>query len=270
MMEDRNGNSEVASATADETQRPRKYAFLMCADDESQINPVPMVIDFNHAKDTAKVSRTSPEDGITGTPMYIARTLEDQSPNLPATGDALVRPVPSPHSNYSNEFKERLARFAGPSDRLSLFREDLSATTPWQHELYHDVESVFWMIYVWLFFAVPSNDPGPSPLAPMVIWRQLVSRRSAIVVSPPATDTYHPVYNRFHPLIRSLTHYLNVDPYWFEPGTPRRDPEYVLECFQRIIHAFLVKNWNQDFLKTDKSDQDREVQPDYWTSPSSQ
>ncbi|KAJ8515929.1 hypothetical protein ONZ45_g6726 [Pleurotus djamor] len=261
----------------------RKYAFVKSSLDDDE--PMALLIDFNHATvvdATRSVSSDTPTEiaveflisislhtrsniASQGTPIFMARAI--QARKQLAFETAIFPSIPALDSMLDNDLRDRVERFAPCQDQFSFptdHKGDPSYGVPstWRHELYHDAESVFWLLFYWIFFAVPSTheeDPEPASFATWVsLSTNHADSRTQLVYSIPRT-LCHPGYEGLRSLLISLASYLKVDLYWLDEHNPRRDPEYIHECFQRTIFAFLKENWNKPFMVTKKSSVDRRV-----------
>ncbi|KAJ8522828.1 hypothetical protein ONZ45_g657 [Pleurotus djamor] len=225
---------------------PRTYAFVGYSLDAANKKPSSLIIDFNRAA------------------------------NCNPTPDASTES--SKEVTYERQYPERKQRFLKCQDMV-LKEEKHHGVL--KHELYHDAESIFWLIFVWILFADPEPDSVasdsvaaiPPPTESTAIstaiarstWSNLISPladgRVNLVLNPPS-DLCHPQYKDLFPLIQDLCGFLLTDPYWFKDSAPRNHPEYMHESLQRIIYSFLQTNWNADFMLRRKLGIDRQVEVD--------
>lgn len=184
--------------------------------------------------------------------MFIARGIQNKSPMpLQPFDECVSKPVPEPHNSYKHEFPERCNRLR--DCRVRLFFEadangkpqhDILADT-WRHQLHHDAESIYWIIFYWILLATPSTkkkDKGNTASnldkgIPTAVWTSLASAESRnSLVLDPNSKAFHPSYAGLFSLIQALSFHIRYDRYWLPVNDPRQDPEYIHECFQRIIH----------------------------------
>ncbi|KAH6904002.1 hypothetical protein BKA70DRAFT_1194062 [Coprinopsis sp. MPI-PUGE-AT-0042] len=276
--------NEPPSAAANEGES-QKYSFVASllgkSADPSETSA--LLIDFNYSEHRQGKQRTADHVAErTGTPMFMARAIQAGSP-IPI-GDSVVLPkMPQAHPSYSERFPERCQQFSTVASEV-LESDDprfLEATfLNFRHELYHEAESIFWVMFYWILLAKPASLPQPPPqsgssgacdLVPLYIWAELLTaggRNNVIVGGATFSATnLHWAYGKLSTLIASLSKYLKVDPYWFEPTSSRSNPEFVHECFQREILNFLFKHVDEPFMTLKKSKTARVVDEES-TTPS--
>ncbi|KAJ2919048.1 hypothetical protein MD484_g1312, partial [Candolleomyces efflorescens] len=66
-------------------------------------------------------------------------------------------------------------------------------------------------------------------------------------------------YRSLFRLIGNLCRYIEHDPHWLPIDNPRQDPEYIHECFQRLIFDFVMNHWDDPFMTLEKSHTHRNV-----------
>jgi hypothetical protein len=191
--------------------------------------------------------------------------------------------MPQPPEPYANRFPERCQQFLDCQATRStdiLRRTDPhcspgSFTLPtFRHELYHDAESIFWVMFYWVLLVKPAasaTDSMADSRVPFLTWAEMQTSEGKDCIIGRAhrflAKNLHPSYSGLAPLIASLLKYLKVDPFWFDPRSSRSHPEFVHECFQREILKFLVENIDKPFMICKKSKTSRAI-PGGSTTPS--
>ncbi|KAJ2922441.1 hypothetical protein H1R20_g14655, partial [Candolleomyces eurysporus] len=224
----------------------------------------------------------------TGTLVFIARTIQKGGPlDPPSRGYVWLDSIPECPERYAHQHPDRSQKFAVvPDKKLTVSPSSAKDRThPWRHQLHHDAESIFWVVVYWAILAKPAKSdmamtpaqqnktttqlpapPGPAwtpvfppsersdeEFIPPSIWSALTENWESRdeLLSTFRRRALHPSYQSLHPLIRELASYLTTDPYWFgkyNPDDPRTDPEYIHECFQRLILQFVDNNFNKSFM----------------------
>ncbi|KAG8961125.1 hypothetical protein FRC00_013191 [Tulasnella sp. 408] len=241
-----NDTAEVRSTTAQECKKPPVFARYFLGESDNPHETSALLIDFNHAEILDEKN-----DGGRGTAVFIARAVQRGEaveftqwfpPATPAS------PVP-----YAANYPERLEQFKpkkfGPVAKSS----DDSKGRVWRHELDHDVESVFWLIFYWALSARPKEHPNE--LINVTTWNSLIGaageREALIDILSNKRDLPGTVHSAFSPLmdlIRSLAGVLRLDRYWLNDSDPINHPEYIVEVFQRLILQFILDNRGKDFM----------------------
>ncbi|EAU85832.2 other/FunK1 protein kinase [Coprinopsis cinerea okayama7 len=225
-----------------------------------------LLIDFNYSEIVPEDESTG---GHAGTPMFMARAVQNGEPiKLEPYHTVTLVPIPSSAhlGTYEKNFPDRISRFRELDRKENIEANEVGEPTheillPWRQRLYHDAESVYWLMYYWGLLAKPSTsikekgaedfDPG----IPANIWTELHAGRKTL--SAHANDTFHPSYSPLLDLFVQMRAYLLTDPHWFPHDSPRAEPDYIHECFQRLILRFLKDNVDKPFMELKKSDHER-------------
>jgi hypothetical protein len=122
-----------------------------------------------------------------------------------------------------------------------------------QHLLYYDAESTFWLLLWWCILAQPAEGISSSVIA-YTLW-------SAIVAEPDGRDKnfikefpsycLDPSYSGLVTLLDDMSLHLQGD-LNFSKIKERKEPEYMHEAFQRLILNFLVTNEGESFVDLKK------------------
>ncbi|EFI26873.1 other/FunK1 protein kinase [Coprinopsis cinerea okayama7 len=182
-------------------------------------------------------------------------------------------PLSAHLASYEKTFPDRVSMFSGlvgrdigldPSQRWKLNREPpYPIHGPWRHRLYHDAESVYWLMVFWALFAKPSVEVEGTPehegYIPQYCWIEFCSGRKHNWPDGCKEEDIHPAYRPFYALLREMQRYLYVDPHWFPRDSPISRPEFLHECFQRVILSFLMSHSEEEFMTLEKSDEDRAI-----------
>ena len=193
----------------------------------------------------------SPLISLHGLPCLSADALQLYSELLPRR----LQKFPQPLKNQAPYF------VMIPKD-MDRDREKLRSL-PWTQELYHDGESVFWLLVWWAVHLRPFS-PSPTRSSPSKIYSYIFRCLTNI---DPATGMdarewflqelvkgrswLDPKYQELEPLFRQMAIQLRGDLYWAET-VEMKDPEFLHEALQRIIFNFLVKNREEPFMKLKK------------------
>lgn len=89
----------------------------------------------------------------------MATSLEKGAPQLlPQSAIAVTTPaIPEPHPLYKEKHPERCKRFSD-WEKPRIFELGAKPTHQvFRHRLYHEAESVFWLILYWVMFAQPEE-----------------------------------------------------------------------------------------------------------------
>ena len=209
-----------------------------------------------------------------GTSIFIARSEPAGHP-LATYGPLLGLPCLSADALqvYSELLPGRLQKFPQPPKNQAMYfvtiPEDINTdmeelrSLPWTHELYHDGESVFWLLVWWAIHLRPCPPPqtrGPPSKIGSYIF-------SSLTTIDPATGTdmrddflsglkkrrswLDPEYQALEPLFQQMATQLTGDLYWAGHGgsAEMKDPEFLHEALQRIIFNFLMENHTKPFMK---------------------
>jgi hypothetical protein len=188
-----------------------------------------------------------------GTPVFIARAVQAGNA-VPLSGALIVPTVPNSPELYALNHPDRIKKFPPGGVELVIRTSMHSNSRQWRHELNHDAESVFWLLFFWVVGAPPMGCP-PEAINPTT-WTNLtdsvqshISLIKALSAGEINKGTTHSVYQPVQPLLIALAAILVVDRFWLEESDTRNDPEYVCEAFQRLILQFLLDNHNEAFLR---------------------
>jgi hypothetical protein len=200
-----------------------------------------------------------------GTPVFIARAVQLRGPVPPH--EVIVVPavpaVPISPKPYATCHPDRIRKFPSQG-RLFL---DIPEDTPkiqWRHELNHDTESVFWLLFYWLVSAQPENA-GEQEIG-HDIWTGLTGNvwaRVRLLRGGTLVGATHSVYEPLRHLLDRLAWILDVDRNWLKsikPSDPRGHPEYVNEAFQRLILQFIVEHQTDEFMHRQVSPRPRRIE----------
>jgi len=140
---------------------------------------------------------------------------------------------------------------------------------PWRHELDHDAESVFWLIYYWALCVQPEGYPKQD--IPDDLWGGVTgSVGSRIRILGAIAGRFYPdhgthsLYAPLWPLIEQLAAILLVDGYWLDNSEPRRNLGYITEAFQRLILDFVLKHHFHVMQSHEKPSRSREKNPEWY------
>ncbi|RXW18642.1 hypothetical protein EST38_g7205 [Candolleomyces aberdarensis] len=280
-------STEVLTDASLEAQerKPSFIKFLLNNSDDPQETST-LVIDFNCSEDLKGRERTAEDaaDRI-GTPIFIARAVELGGP-VPLGYATILKAIPGCSVvSYVNRFPERIKKFEGVTSRIFDPQKPLHPH-PWRRQLHHEAESIFWVVVYWAILAKPAktdvamtpaqqnktttqlptppdpvwtpvllpSEPSHKEFIPLSTWSSLVGgweARTTFLYGMYRGGGLHPNYKALLTLIQELASYLTTDPYWFgnyNPNDPRTDPEYIHECFQRLILEFVDDNFNKSFM----------------------
>ncbi|KAG8934077.1 hypothetical protein FRC01_005238 [Tulasnella sp. 417] len=228
-----------------------------------------LLIDFNNAEIPERWS-DGKRVGRTGTAVFIARAVQLGCAMTFPSG--IRSPTPESPCPYSKTYPERLEKFKPEEERdvvPRIFPEPSndSDTRVWRHELDHDVESVFWLIFYWALTAQPKEDPNE--LMDPGVWGSLVGkvedRHRFILGLATEGDQSGPLHSAFQPLmklIRKLAAVLRLDRHWLDNSHQINDPEYIVEVFHRLILQFILDNRGKVFMGIEVDRERRSIQKD--------
>ncbi|KAG8984507.1 hypothetical protein FRB90_005265 [Tulasnella sp. 427] len=212
-----------------------------------------LVIDLNYPElpeqkgDQARFRRT-------GTPVFIPRAAQKlASLNFPERGLRLDPMPDSPTPLYASAHPERLQKFRPGGSRYII--SPSSSKCAWTHELDHDVESVFWLIFYWAMSSQPKNHPNDfvNPGYWALLNGSADARQSLIKALVDRDDIAEgAVHSAFEPLlglIGPLAAVLRLDRHWLKETDIENDTEYIVEAFQRLILQFAIKYRDEPFVK---------------------
>jgi len=202
-----------------------------------------------------------------GTPIFMARsvvmggphTLEAHGYGLPRLSQRALEVYPQP----------RLQQFPQPPKHqapcLLLVDPEPNPHSPWTHKLYHDAESVFWLLVWWAIHLRPVSSP-PTKIKskifgyltnidlenrddPRTMFLQLLDKGSSWL---------DPGYQELEPLFKQMAIQLKGDLYWAK-SPEMTDPEFLHEALQRLIFDFLMRNKEAHFMTLEKDPEHREI-----------
>ncbi|EFI26846.1 other/FunK1 protein kinase [Coprinopsis cinerea okayama7 len=263
------GEGGEKDETGEQNKNKHRYCFvrrlLGKSDDPKETST--LLIDFNHSE-VLSLPRKPVRGERTGTPGFMARAVHRGEPlHLDPRFTFEFIAIPNPPETYKNLFPGRLARFS-LCDTDESFEADEKGNpphdvAPWRHQLYHDAESIFWLVHYWALMAMPSTNAYPKRsmrdediCIPNDVWTGLLTARKRL---PDDRSVFHPSYRDLFPLLKDMYSYMKFDPHWLPQSSPRAQPDYIHECFQRIILNFLQNNWDQPFMSLKKSVNPRSV-----------
>lgn len=134
------------------------------------------------------------------------------------------------------------------------------AEREWRHELYHDAESIFWIIFYW--FMVSNPEHGDKPATEQISpdsWfsfkdtdgcgkRDLLLSNLSSVADIENTRTIHSKFSPAFLLLQTLAHAVYPGPYYLPDNDSRTRPDFIPELFQREILNFIIANKDQEFM----------------------
>jgi serine/threonine protein kinase len=231
-----------------------------------------LLIDFEHGTHHEK---PSPLESA-GTPLFQARATLYLAPLDPVKILAPGMPdlIPEARQRYQEVWPERLKRFP-PDENDHQFKATPEGNKrEWYHELYHDVESVFWIFFVWAVELRPDNKSEATKI-PKALWGTLVSTTARSNIIFDAMNTrgekwLDPTYAPLEGLLREMASHLISDLHWVSKEQPSQmaDPSYLREVFQRCILNFLFKNRGQPFMHQERHRDNRKVEKSAFSSSS--
>ncbi|KAJ8469093.1 hypothetical protein ONZ45_g17007 [Pleurotus djamor] len=221
-----------------------------------------LIIDLNRAEIAGSKSKDGPH---TGTPIFTARAIEKGEPLELTYQDGVILsgtfyPSPTAPHIYNEQHEKRSTDFPEiPRAAVTKKFGTAKAGTDWDRTLYHEAESIFWILVYWALHVQPDGR-NDHPLTNSQ-WEQLHGDwevRDGLVASyaksPNAVRRQlHPTFAPLGDLIHRLACLLKEDYYWVDQGSVRAHAEYVHESFQRLILGFLLENKTADFMNTQAS-----------------
>jgi hypothetical protein len=199
-----------------------------------------------------------------GTPVFIARAVQLRGPVPPH--QVIVVPavpaVPISPEHYTTCHPDRIRTFPDQGMEVLQIPEE-APDIQWRHELNHDTESVFWLLFYWLVSAQPENA-GEQEIGHGIwtgltgnIWDRVRLLHGTLV------GATHSVYEPLRHLLDRLARILDVDRNWLKwikPSDPRGHPAYVNEAFQRLILQFIVEHQTDEFMHRQVSPRPRSIE----------
>lgn len=174
-------------------------------------------------------------------------------PDVPAASKTLSE-------KYRRILKDRVERFSGAKRNAFLLEDiDHNALPGWRHQLYHDAESLFWLLVYWAVQALPDDcDADKITQVPDGLWGNFIrqdghdTRDTLFKYGKLATGLIHPGFSRLGPLLLELWKHVDSDRYWAPRDAPHSDPEFLVEAMERIIISFLIDEQNTHILHVKK------------------
>jgi hypothetical protein len=177
----------------------------------------------------------------------MARSVQLGRAVLPHVNLLHIPEVPMIAGLYETCHPDRIKKFPYRQREASFISTD--GNPQWRHELDHDTESVFWVLFYWLVGAQPENE-DKEPIATN-IWAGLTGSVDARIhfLQGHLTGITHSVYRPLWPLLNKFASILNADRHWIESSDPRSDPGYYNEAFQRLILQFILEHRDEKFMQ---------------------
>jgi len=233
-----------------------------------------------------------------GTPIFMARSVVAGRHLLPSTcipcGGRLhgyLRNLPRLSDDallaYKTHLLDRLQSFPQPTadqDGVALVipsSVDVSVDglrrLPWTHELWHDAESVFWLLVWWaIHLRTPrdktnSNDPSKidqgifGDLVRVDLAMGVDRRKNFMATLADGEHWLDPAYRELEPLFLQMVTRLDGDLYWAKYGGCKymEDPEFLHEALRRIIFNFLMEHREAKFMQSEKYSLHRGIEPQH-------
>ena len=168
---------------------------------------------------------------------------------VPFPVDRYMAPIPHSPDCYASKHPDRIKKFPPEKAKYGVEVSSSSANREWRHELDHDAESVFWLLFFWSMSVQPVDKPKEN--IDTVTWDQMigdVNNRNCLILAPPLSVT-HSFYEPLWPLLRELCGILRVDRHWLDKSETRNSAEYINEAFQRLILQFILDNSGEEFMQ---------------------
>ncbi|KAJ8519769.1 hypothetical protein ONZ45_g3308 [Pleurotus djamor] len=207
-----------------------------------------MLIDFNNSEILGEKTDTEDPEGKkrTGTPGFVARAVDKNGP-VPFSDRVVIPKIPAVPDVYKAKLQPRVDRFP-PSASHALPQEQTAK--PWRHDLEHDAESVFWVMFYWLIAAHPEGkQPEPIPLFAWYAFTGNWKARDKFIATEVDADPFHSFFEPVAVLMDGVASVVAPDRSWLSEQDPRNHPEYALEGFQRLILSFVLQNKDKDFMR---------------------
>ncbi|KAH9975767.1 hypothetical protein BGW80DRAFT_1558942 [Lactifluus volemus] len=176
-----------------------------------------LLVDFDHAEHLCS-KMDGDRTGRTGTPIFIARAVEQGGPVLLPDSSALFVPmVPQSPECYASVHQNRINKFPVQTRNILIDPRELGNQSQgeWRHGLEHDAESVFWLLVYWAVVAQPKGRPKGLEDIDTHLWAGLIGnykRREDLIDSFSAKrwlkDLTHSVYEPLGILISKLASFL--------------------------------------------------------------
>ncbi|KAJ8514841.1 hypothetical protein ONZ45_g7681 [Pleurotus djamor] len=194
-----------------------------------------MLIDFDCAKFRDICGTRFERIVRTGTPEFASRAVQHNGP-LPFKPVGNL-PIPRAPQIYELKHKDRVDRFQ-PSASHGLPQQ--ATLKPWKHDLEHDTESVFWVLFYWLMAAWPLGEKKES--INRAAWTSFTdnygARQNILFNLQP--DAFHSAYSPAFSMIQDMAYVIASDRSWLSEQDPRDCPDYALEAFQRLMLRFIL------------------------------
>ncbi|PPQ85293.1 hypothetical protein CVT25_010066 [Psilocybe cyanescens] len=216
-----------------------------------------VLIDFNRAERLdVKTDITHARIRRTGTPLFTVRAVHNRGP-FPDLSEQLVvlAGVPEPSLTYQQCQPERTKLFDNIRTDYLYPGDAILTRHEWRHELYHDAESIFWIIFYWFILANPESGDTDQKIK-VGDWFYFVDTSDCVsrnlLLLGLATDLIGTVlHSTFSPalmLLSDLAQAVYPGPYYLAKDNPRSRPDFVHEVFQRAILNFIIKHKDKDFI----------------------
>ncbi|KAJ2916736.1 hypothetical protein MD484_g3703, partial [Candolleomyces efflorescens] len=255
-----------------------KYAFIasLLGHSRDVRETSTLIIDFNRSEDLGGEPRNENHAlDRTGTPIFIARALQEGRPMPLANTGTVLANMPKAHPSYQTQFPERCEQFHMCEEDQLVVKRDSRTSRDFRHTLHHDAESIFWLIFYWTLMACPAakakdESEKAAELIPSHVWTPLqsVQGRNGLVKGAMIQQCdIHPSYQSLFLLAEEMLSFLIVDPHWLSADDPRSHPRYIHECFQRAIFTFVSDHLKDEFMYCQTSDIGRRIREES-TTPS--
>ena len=158
------------------------------------------------------------------------------------------------------------------TDPVAVDSDDSDKELPWAHTLYHDAESVFWLLVWWAIHLRNPTDSNPTSSSniPDSLFGLLTTvdpvtkedyRDQFLIEIAKTKHWLDSAYQELEVLFRQMAKNLQGDLYWAK-DKEMSDPEFLHEAFQRLIFNFLKEHENAEFMRLKKHPSKRVVQGD--------
>lgn len=247
------------------------YCNWVAADTESSDDPTAtsvLLIDFNHAEDLKSKENDQRTPRTVGCiPVTICDYAylpcfrvhpssllvlfsEEDHWTSPATLEfSLECPVVMNSTLRSIRIELEISRIKRKTCCMGLRQTVIIAK--WRHDLDHDAESVFWLLYYWAMCAQPVGHPEER--LSLDLWASMTGCLDARIERVILMTIYQPrgthsLYTPLRTLLGQLAAILRVDGHWLGKSDPRHNLGYITEAFQRLIFNFVVKHYGENFM----------------------
>jgi len=165
----------------------------------------------------------------------------------PLMAYGLFKGMPQVNERYAKILPDRVIQFP-PDGNIYICRPP-TFQGQWRHELRHEAESIFWLLFWWAIYALPVGADQSSYIPPE-IWVMFQSQdkaaKSCLIPDfhEAAVDS---LYAPLATLLRAMAGYISVD-HWWAKEEHLRHPEFVHEAFQRLIFNFILEHNGASFM----------------------